>query len=80
MSVKRPKYQTDNPDTQKFCGECGTHLPSPKEKLTPGFIFAGRNQIIEELGKGGKVALKLIKSKIAADVVTLNILLFGRER
>ncbi|MBC8185446.1 zinc ribbon domain-containing protein [candidate division KSB1 bacterium] len=24
--MKCPKCQTDNPDTQKFCGECGTKL------------------------------------------------------
>jgi len=26
MSVKCPKCQTNNPDTQKFCGECGANL------------------------------------------------------
>jgi len=61
MSVKCPKCQTENPDTLKFCGECGTHLPSledidvtetletAKEELTTGSTFAGRYQIIEEL-------------------------------
>jgi serine/threonine protein kinase/Tfp pilus assembly protein PilF len=93
MGIKCPKCQTDNPDTQKFCGECATPLPSkkeipvtetaetPKEELTTGSIFAGRYQIIEELGKGGmgkvyrvldkelkeEVALKLIKPEIASD-------------
>lgn len=54
----------DNPDTLKFCGECGTQLLSaedfavtktieaPREELTTGSTFAGRYQIIEELGKG----------------------------
>ncbi len=93
MGIKCPKCQTDNPDTQKFCGECATPLPSskeipvtktletPKEELTTGSTFAGRYQIIEELGKGGmgkvyrlldkklneEVALKLIKPEIASD-------------
>ena len=93
MAVKCPKCQFDNPDTQKFCGECATPLPSSKEipvtetmetrkeQLTTGSIFAGRYQIIEELGKGGmgkvykaldtkineKIALKLIKPEIASD-------------
>ncbi|UCC38606.1 MAG: protein kinase [Candidatus Aminicenantes bacterium] len=65
MSIKCPKCQTNNPDTLKFCGECGTQLPSPKdievtetiethiEELTTGSTFADRYQIIEELGKGG---------------------------
>jgi len=65
MSNKCPKCQTDNPDTLKFCGECGAQLPSlkdidvtetieaPKEELTRGTTFAERYEIIEELGKGG---------------------------
>jgi len=65
MGVKCPKCNTDNPDTQKFCGECATPLPSskeipvtetletPKEELTTGSTFARRYQIIEVLGKGG---------------------------
>ncbi len=93
MGIKCPKCNTDNPDTQKFCGECATPLPSSKEipvtetletraeELTTGSTFAGRYQIIEELGKGGmgkvyrvldkelneEVALKLIKPEIASD-------------
>jgi serine/threonine protein kinase/predicted transcriptional regulator YheO len=98
MAIKCPKCQTDNPDTQKFCGECATPLPSqkeipvtetletPKEELTTGSTFAGRYQIIEELGKGGmgkvyraldkdlkeEVALKLIRPEIASDKKTLE--------
>ncbi len=65
MSVKCPKCETNNPDSLKFCGECGTQLPSfedievtetieaPKEELSRGTTFAGRYEIIEELGKGG---------------------------
>ena len=63
--MKRPKCQAENPDTQRFCGECGTQLFSPsdipvtktiqapKVDLTTGSTFAERYQIIEELGKGG---------------------------
>jgi serine/threonine protein kinase/Flp pilus assembly protein TadD len=98
MSVKCPKCNTDNPDNLKFCGECGAQLPSlenaevtetmetPKEELTTGSTFAGRYQIIEELGKGGmgrvykvldtkineKIALKLIKPEIAKDRKTIE--------
>jgi serine/threonine protein kinase/tetratricopeptide (TPR) repeat protein len=98
MSVKCPKCQHENPDTLKFCGECGTQLPSledievtetieaPKEELTTGATFAGRYQIIEELGKGGmgrvykandtdikeRVAIKLIKPEISTDKKTIE--------
>jgi len=65
--MKCPKCQTDNPDTQSFCGDCGTQLPAsvgispsltktlqtPVKTLTKGSTFAGRYQLIEELGRGG---------------------------
>jgi len=99
VPIKCPKCQTDNPDTLKFCGECGTQLipteevsaptetlEAVREKLTTGSTFAGRYQIIEELGKGGmgkvykvhdteikeKIALKLLKPEIAADKKTIE--------
>ena len=100
MAVKCPQCHYDNPETQKFCGECGTELPSlkdvspevtetlrtPFKELTRGSTFARRYEIIEELGKGGmgkvyrvfdnkideEVALKLIKSEIAADKETIK--------
>jgi hypothetical protein len=52
--MKCPKCYSNNPDTQRFCGECATPLqPSkeidvtatietPKEELTTGSTFAGR--------------------------------------
>jgi serine/threonine protein kinase/lipopolysaccharide biosynthesis regulator YciM len=61
-------------------------LQAPREELTTGSTFAGRYQIIEELGKGGmgkvykaqdteikeKVALKLIKPEISSDKKTIE--------
>ena len=95
MNNKCPKCHHDNPDTARSCEECGTQLDmidkipvihtetmeTPKEELTTGSTFAGRYQIIEELGKGGmgkvykandtdikeKVAIKLIKPEISTD-------------
>jgi len=98
MDIKCPKCKTNNPDTVKFCGECGTELPSlrdidvtktieaSKEELTRGTTFAGRYEIIEELGTGGmgriyrvedtklkqETALKLIKPEIASDKKTIE--------
>ena len=100
MSVTCPKCQTENPETKQFCGDCGTSLPSSKDirsevtetfqtpikELTTGSTFAGRYQIVEELGKGGmgrvykvfdtkikeKIALKLIKPEIASDRETIE--------
>ena len=96
MANECPKCHTENPDTLKFCGECGTPLAAeilltqtletPTDKLTRGTVFAGRYEIIDELGKGGmgkvyrvedtkvkeEIALKLIKSEIAADKKTIE--------
>ena len=103
--MKCPKCGTANLSDSKFCKECATPLPSstdipdsrtetfqtPVKELTTGTTFAGRYQIIEELGHGGmgkvykvfdtkikeKVALKLIKPEIASDKETIER--FGNE-
>ncbi len=105
MATKCPKCRADNPETLKFCGECGTRLASSDDSraqvtvtlqshpggLVMGSTFAGRYQVIEELGKGGmghvykvfdttikeKIALKLISPDIAADADTIER--FGNE-
>jgi serine/threonine protein kinase/tetratricopeptide (TPR) repeat protein len=99
MAVTCPRCRLSNPDTSRFCADCGTQLPPAKEirpevtetletsarELTTGSTFAGRYQVIEELGKGGmgkvyravdkklneEVAIKLIKPEIALDKGTL---------
>ena len=60
-----PKYHFDNPSDSKFCKECGTQfqpleeisapketLESAKEELTREAAFAGRSEIVKELGNG----------------------------
>ncbi len=101
MTVICPKCRAENPETKPFCADCGTPLPpasgparpaltetlrAPLHELVAGSTFAGRYQIVEELGKGGmgrvykvfdtkvkeKVALKLIKPGIADDPETIE--------
>ncbi|MGD8540209.1 MAG: protein kinase, partial [Candidatus Aminicenantes bacterium] len=98
--MKCPKCQYENPSETRFCGNCGASLPSVAEvpaaptrtlltsmrDLTIGSTFAGRYQVIEELGKGGmgkvykvldtkieeKVALKLLNLEFAPGDKTLD--------
>jgi serine/threonine protein kinase/tetratricopeptide (TPR) repeat protein len=100
LAIKCPTCHSENPETVKFCGGCGTQLPPPQDhlpimtetlqtpvrELTTGSTFAGRYQVIEELGHGGmgkvykvfdtkikeKIALKLIKPEIASDKETIE--------
>jgi len=96
--MKCPKCFFDNPENTNYCGKCATKLDSiPQisvtrtldttvDELTRGVVFAGRYEIIEELGTGGmgrvyrafdkkideEVALKLIKPEIAAERKTVE--------
>ena len=83
MAIKCPTCHSENPDTLKFCGECGTQLPPPQDhppvmtetlqtpvrELAMGSTFVGRYQIIEELGHGGMGKVyKVYDSKIKEKV------------
>jgi tetratricopeptide (TPR) repeat protein/predicted Ser/Thr protein kinase len=98
MSNTCPNCQHENPDDTIYCGKCASPLKAsedvivtrtleiPPQGLTLGSTFAGRYQIIEELGKGGmgavykafdtqineEVAIKLIRPEIAANEKTLE--------
>ena len=100
MSTRCSKCNAENPETLKFCGECGTRLvPSESPQTYPtetlesssvelcrGAVFAGRYEVLDELGSGGmgkvyrvydrklqeEVALKVIRPEIAADRKTLE--------
>ncbi|MFW6128878.1 MAG: protein kinase domain-containing protein [Candidatus Aminicenantaceae bacterium] len=98
--MKCPKCQYDNPDNTKFCGNCGAYLTSSEtdgysrtetlqstfQELSAGDSFAGRYQIVEEVGSGGmgrvfkaidkeideKIALKVLKPEISTDEKTIS--------
>ena len=66
MGIRCSECQSENPEDTLFCGKCGTKFPLPEDvvvshtkTITPvrdlfkGTTFAGRYQIIEELGRGG---------------------------
>ncbi len=92
--MKCPACHTDNPGTSRFCGKCATSLTPAGEpgmsvtriletstdELSRGTVFAGRYEVIEELGTGGmgrvyrvfdtrikeEVALKLLRPEVAS--------------
>ena len=96
--MKCPKCHSDNPSDTLFCGKCGTKfdsaaqasftktLQSSTDELARGTFFAGRFELIEELGAGGmgvvyrafdkkvgeEVALKLLHPEIARDERTVE--------
>ncbi len=101
MSVRCPHCHFEEPRNTKFCGNCGAPLAQaaepeqtstqvlaspPVRELEPGETFAGRYQVIEDLGKGGmgrvykvydtevkeKLALKLINPEVASDERTIE--------
>jgi formylglycine-generating enzyme required for sulfatase activity/cephalosporin-C deacetylase-like acetyl esterase/predicted Ser/Thr protein kinase len=96
--MKCPQCGSNNTSDSRFCKSCAAPLAgpgapnltetvrAPAKELISGSIFAGRYQVIEELGRGGmgrvyrvldkklgeEVALKLIKPEIAADEETIR--------
>jgi serine/threonine protein kinase/tetratricopeptide (TPR) repeat protein len=88
LAAKCPKCQAENPDDQKFCGECGTSIthpgythPSftrtlevPVEDLATGSTFADRYQVVEKLGKGGMGSVYKVLDTEIDDKVALKLI------
>jgi tetratricopeptide (TPR) repeat protein/TolB-like protein len=100
MTVNCPKCSTENTRDSRFCKTCAAALTGtpdtgvtltqtlsrPIQELSPGALFAGRYQIIEDLGQGGmghvfkaldtrtgeKIAVKVLRSGLEADGRTLE--------
>lgn len=98
--MKCPKCHTGNPETSRFCSNCAASLTQAGEpgvsmtrtmetatdEPARGTLFAGRYEVIEELGKGGmgrvfrvydakikeEVALKLLRPEISSDARTIE--------
>ena len=88
MPIRCPACHAANPETVKFCGECGAALPltkdsipkatetirAPLKELARGSLFARRYEVIEELGKGGMGKVYRAFDKKVEEEVALKLI------
>jgi len=88
MAVKCSKCQGENPETARFCLDCGTRLgipetpqisitktlETPQEALSRGTLYAGRYEIIEALGVGGMGEVYRVEDKKVVQEVALKLI------
>lgn len=86
--MKCPRCQSDNPETQKFCGDCGTQLTladksevsltktlqTPVSDLIEGTLFAGRYEILHPLGIGGMGRVYKVRDTKIDEDMALKVL------